>query len=116
MKLSEVQREFTRDIGKLIEWAYANGYELTMGDAYRSPRAFGGMGEAGPYGRAYSAHKQRLAADFNLFVDGIYRTDTKAHESLGEYWKSLNPENRWGGDFGTGEDGNHYSRKFGGIS
>ena len=113
VKLSEVQREFTADIAELILWAYSQGYELTFGDAYRSPKAFGGMGEKGPYGRPMSAHKQRLAVDLNLFVDGKYREDSAAHRPLGEYWCSLHPDNRWGGDW---NDGNHYSRKFGGIA
>ena len=113
MSLSKIQRDFTYDIGCLIEWAYANGYELTFGDAYRSPKAFGGQGEKGPYGRDESAHKQRLAVDFNLFIDGVYQGDTEAHRPLGEYWESLHPDNVWGGNF---DDGNHYSRRHWGIS
>ena len=59
MSLSAVQRDFTYDIGCLIGYAYENGYELTCGDFYRSPRAFGGQGEKGPNGRSKSAHKNR---------------------------------------------------------
>ena len=44
LTLGQKQREFTRCLAKLIEWAYSNGYELTVGDAYRDPRAFGPMG------------------------------------------------------------------------
>jgi hypothetical protein len=72
------------------------------------------MGEQGPYGQAWSAHKQRLAVDLNLFLDGKYLSDTESHRMFGEYWKSIDPENHvWGGDF---KDGNHYSFRFNGIA
>ena len=38
MTLGQKQRQFTRMIGLLIEYAYQQGYELTMGDAFRDPR------------------------------------------------------------------------------
>ena len=98
---------------RLIEYAYSIGYELTFGDAYRSPRAFGGQGESGPYGEAWSAHKNRLAVDFNLFRDGEFLQSTKDHEPLGDYWKTLDEQNVWGGDF---DDGNHYSKRYSGIA
>ena len=113
MKLSDTQIQFARHIAELIQYIEEKGYGCTFGDAYRSPRAFGGMGEKGPYGRDKSAHKQRLAVDLNLFKDGIYLSSTKAHEPFGEFWKGLHPDNVWGGDF---DDGNHYSRKYGGIA
>jgi len=36
MGLSEKQRKFTRMLADLIIWAYDNGYEMTLGEAYRS--------------------------------------------------------------------------------
>jgi len=35
MTLGQKQRKFTRMVSQLIEYAYANGYELTFGDARR---------------------------------------------------------------------------------
>lgn len=104
MSLGNKQRQFTRMVGLLIEWAYENGYELTFGDAYRDPRVFGPVGERKGYGRSKSNHKERLAIDFNLFKDGKYLTTTEAHKPLGEYWESMG--GAWGGRF---NDGNHYS-------
>jgi len=115
MSLGNAQREFTRDIARLIVHAYAIGLELTFGDAYRSPKSHGGMGEPGPYGRPTSAHKQRLAVDLNLFKNGEYLTSTEDYWPLGDYWKSLHPDNKWGGEFPS-PDGNHFSRKYGGIA
>lgn len=107
MSLGSEQKAFTRDVSLLVAWAYENGYELTFGDAYRSPRVFGMMGVSKGYGNRNSNHKLRLAIDFNLFKDGEYMTASDDHAALGEYWESLHPHNRWGGRY---EDGNHYER------
>jgi len=89
MSLGNKQRQFTRMVGQLIEWAYQNDYELTFGDAYRDPRVFGPVGEKKGYGRSKSNHKVRLAIDFNLFKNGKYLTATEDHRLLGEYWESI---------------------------
>lgn len=115
MKLSEAQREFARDVCLLIQYINSQGYECTFGDAFRDPRSHGAMSTSGPYGRSRSAHKQRLAVDLNLFKDGQYLGFTEDHKPFGEFWKMLREDNRWGGDFGQ-KDGNHYSKRYGGIA
>jgi hypothetical protein len=107
LTLGEKQRRFTECIGRLIQWAYENGFELTFGDAYRSPEQAAANAAAGT-GIANSVHTVRLAVDFNLFIDGVFQQTTDAHRPLGEHWKSLDPDARWGGDFKK-SDGNHYS-------
>lgn len=104
MTLGEKQRKFTRMIGKLIEYAYANGYELTFGDAYRDPRVHGDVGVKKSYSSANSLHKSRLAVDFNLFKNGVFLQSSADHEPLGKFWESIG--GAWGGRF---NDGNHYS-------
>ena len=115
MKLGDAQREFTRDVADLIDFIYESGYECTFGDAFRDHRSHGEQGEKKAYGRATSAHKQRLAIDLNLFKDGIFLRHTEAHRIFGEMWKGMHPEHRWGGDFSK-PDGNHYARRHWGIS
>jgi hypothetical protein len=112
MTLGEKQRLLVQLIAKLIEFAYANGYQLTLGDAFRDPRVHGAMGIKLGYSHPSSNHKQRLAIDFNLFKDGVFLQNTEDHRPLGEYWESLNPLCRWGGRF---NDGNHYSIEHDGI-
>ena len=109
MGLGTKQRKFTFAIHKLIEFAYENGYELTVGDFFRDTRLHGDLGEKKGYGTANSCHKLRLAADLNLFLSGVYLTETEDHLPLGEYWESIGGS--WGGRFG---DGNHYSFEHGG--
>ena len=113
MTLGEKQRKFTRLIADLVIWAYANGYELTYGDAYRSLEQAKANAILGS-GIANSLHTQRLAVDFNLFINGVYQTDSEAYRPLGEHWKSLHEDCCWGGDF-TKKDGNHFSFTHGGI-
>lgn len=108
MTLGQKQRMFAKLAAQLIQYAYAQGYEVTLGDAYRDPRVHGDMGVKKSYSSARSSHKERLAIDLNLFRDGQYLTTSEAHKPLGAYWKSLHPDCRWGGDFST-PDGNHYS-------
>lgn len=108
MTLGQKQRVFTRCVAKLILKAYEEGYELTLGDAYRDPRVFGEVGQRIGYGRSRSNHKIRLAIDLNLFKDGKYLTATEDHRFLGEWWEREFHEYgaSWGGHF---NDGNHYS-------
>jgi len=114
MTLGEAQRAFTFQVGYLILQAYSMGFEISLGDAYRDPRVFGGFGEQLGYGRAQSNHKRRLAIDLNLFRDGRFLTKTEDHLPLGEWWENRGEDVglalAWGGRF---NDGNHYSLRWG---
>ena len=94
MKLGDKQREFTLMIASLIIWTYKEGYEITVGDFWAHDRHKDG-----------SLHYKRLAADLNLFKDGVYLTKTEDHLPLGEEWERMGGE--WGGRF-SNQDGNHY--------
>ena len=108
MTLGEKQRKFAIKIAKHIQWLYTQGYEVSLGDAFRDPRVHGKMGEdpKKAYGHPRSKHKQKLALDINLFKDGKYLSSTEAHRFSGEMWKQRG--GTWGGDFDP-PDGNHYS-------
>lgn len=112
--LGDKQRIFTLNIGYLIIFAYTKGYELTEGDAFRSERAAIDLADEDK-GIVNSLHTRRLAHDFNLFRNKVYLTNSSAYQPLGDYWKSLHPLNRWGGDFKPVPDGNHFSMEDGGI-
>lgn len=108
------QRLFMRLLPRLIDFIHEQGYECSIGDAYRDPRVFGMAGVSKGYGHANSNHKRRLALDINLFKDGEYLDMTEDHRPIGEFWKSLDPLCRWGGDFSR-PDGNHYSVEYRGF-
>ena len=114
MTLREKQSLFARNIAKLIQFAYAEGYEVTFAEAYRPPELAALYAEQGR-GIANSLHTKRLAVDLNLFLEGKYLSSSESHRVLGAYWKTLHPDNRWGGDFRK-PDGCHYSMYHGGVS
>lgn len=101
--LRQKQSRFARMVARLIDQAFALGYEVTLGDAYRDPRVHGALGEKRSYSSSMSLHKQRLAIDLNLFRDGRYLSSTESHRPLGEWWEAQGGS--WGGRF---NDGNHY--------
>lgn len=104
MTLGSKQKKFALMLAHLVVWAFENGFEVTYGDAFRDPRAFGKVGIRDGYGRANSLHKMRLAVDLNLFKNGKYLTKTSDHLILGTKWEEMGGD--WGGRF---DDGNHYS-------
>lgn len=106
MSLSKKQQIFTVNVGKLICFAYKLGYALTFGETYRPPATAEIFAKKGT-GIKNSLHTKRLAVDFNLFKNGKYLSDSESHVFLGVYWKGLDSNNRWGGDF-KNKDGNHY--------
>lgn len=113
MTLGEKQRKFTALVGRLIAWAYANGFELTLGEAYRTPEQ-AALNAAKGSGISNSLHIKRLAIDLQLFINGVYQTASDPYKPLGAYWKSLDPEAAWGGDFKS-QDANHFSLAHEGV-
>lgn len=107
--LGDKQREFPLMLAALITWAYENGYELTLGEAYRTPEQ-AAINAAKGIGIVDSAHTRRLAIDLNLFKDGVYLTKTEEYTEIGEKWEELGGS--WGGRF---NDGNHFSLAHNGV-
>lgn len=112
--LGELQREHVECVAKLISYAYAQGYQFTWGEAFRT--AVQAQWDADHHtGIKNSVHCLRLAVDLQLFKDGTYLTDPTAYKFLGTYWKALHPLARWGGDFST-VDADHFSFTYQGAS
>lgn len=109
MTLRQKQSKFAQLVAELIMQAEAEGFEVTLGEAYRSPEEAVRLEKLGK-GVKNSLHILRLAIDLNLFLNGTYLRSTEAHKPLGEWWErqSTPPDIvcHWGGRFG---DGNHYS-------
>lgn len=116
MRLSEQRCLFSRLISELVLWVPNNlpGHVLAFNEVKREPATTIANAEKGT-GIASSLHLSGLAADMLLYIDGVYATSTEAHRRIGEHWKTLHPLNRWGGDFHSRPDGNHYSSERDGI-
>lgn len=99
------------NLAKLILYAYEQGYELTGGELYRTQEQQDLHRAKGLSKVQVSQHQKRLAVDLNLFKDGKWLSTSEAHRTLGAYWKSLHTDNRWGGDFKSLPDGNHYEMR-----
>ena len=99
MSLSDDQRIFTTNIGKLIAKAECLEIGLTFGEAYRTKEQQEIYIKTGKSKTMNSNHLRRLAVDFNFFINGQLTYDFHKIKVLGEYWISLHPKNRWGGDW-----------------
>jgi len=124
--LTESQRRFTQDIGKLINFAYQQDLELTVGEAYRTRpqellyytgrtlQSIGGklriIKDRRRSSTMKSLHLKRLAMDFNLFKNGELTWDIEDYRQLGRYWESLDSKNTWGGSWETFRDAPHFQR------
>lgn len=99
MSLSSKQRIFTQNIGRLIDYAYSIDIELTFGHAWRSLEEQKRLKAEGKSKTLNSKHLNRLAVDFNFFINGKLTYDKHKIQPLGAYWESLDKKNRWGGNF-----------------
>lgn len=114
MTLSEKQRFFSKLLGQFLVWIYANGYEVVGGEWKRS-EAQAQANAASGAGISKSLHIKCLAVDLSLFINGEYQRESEPYRPLGDYWKTLDPLCRWGGDFVTRPDGNHFSIEHEGV-
>lgn len=96
------RKKFTRLLAQLITWIISQGHEVELG-------------QDGLKHMAGSLHYEGLASDLLLFKNGVWLTDTADYKFAGDYWKTLDVDCRWGGEF-TKPDGDHFSITFGGKS
>lgn len=99
MRLSTQQIIFTENIAKLILFAHSKGLKLTFGEAYRTREQQLIYVQTGKSKTMNSNHLRRLAVDFNVFKNGRLTYDWNVVKVLGDYWETLHPKNRWGGDW-----------------
>lgn len=111
MSLVAEQAEFMKDVAKLINFCFDQGWVITGGELFRTAEQQLIHFNAGRSKvRAGGTHMKRCAIDLNFFRDGKLVWDKQQLAPIGAYWESLNPKNRWGGNFRSLVDVPHFER------
>ena len=117
-ELHEKQVRFARLLPRLLDYvkilaAADPRLEVVIGETYRPPETAALYATQGR-GSKTSLHMDKLAVDLLLFLNepggGVSLLEKTAdYALLGSYWKSLDPDCCWGGDFHDRPDGDHFS-------
>lgn len=107
MTLGKHQEAFVRDLVKLLSHAHAKGYEARLGEVERTVEQQKLYMASGRSKTMNSMHLKKCAADIHFTKDGVLCYP----QELGDYWESLNPLNRWGGNWKTFKDRPHFERR-----
>jgi hypothetical protein len=98
------------NLAKLLQHVEQIGLTCSVGEVHRPPEMAKIYAKQGK-GILDSQHCKKLAVDLFLFANGQFLQKKEDYKLLGEYWKGLHPENRWGGDFTTRIDSVHFEMK-----
>ena len=133
MTLLETRIDFTRCLTDLLHMGDVDGYDLMIAEVVRDRmtaewnslhcRVMLGKTRCErtrdehpptghlfkPIGIAKSVHCVGLAVDLYIIENKNISDDPKGYSILGNYWKSLHPLARWGGDFEGFPDLGHFS-------
>lgn len=110
MSLVPEQAAFLMDVCRLVPYAGSLGFQVTVGEAFRTPEQQQIYVKSGRSKTLASNHLRRLAIDLNFIRDGKLCYDATLLEPIGAYWESLHPKNRWGGHFQSFKDMPHFER------
>jgi hypothetical protein len=110
MDILSHQHAFLCDVAKLIQFADNRGIHITGGELFRSNEQQELYLKQKKTNAKLSNHQKRLAIDFNFIIDGELTYEKEDIRPYGDYWKSLNPLNKWGGDFKSLVDSDHFER------
>jgi peptidoglycan L-alanyl-D-glutamate endopeptidase CwlK len=106
MSLGREQEAFSRDLVKLINKAHELGYEVRIGEVFRTVEQQEFYIKTGRSKTMNSMHLKKCAADLHFTKNGslIYP------EELGHYWQSLDPANQAGMFWKSFKDSPHFQR------
>lgn len=110
MSLIAEQAAFLLDAAKLIQYATEQGWVVTGGELFRTAEQQQIYVQTGRSKTMNSNHLKRCAIDLNFFRDGKLVWDRAQLAPIGAFWESLNPKNRWGGNFRSLVDVPHFER------
>lgn len=98
MTLNDKQHIFAMNLAKLLQHVESSGVTCSIGEVFRTKEQAEIYVKEGK-GILESQHCKKLAVDIQLFSNGQFLQKKEDYQTLGEYWESLHPDNRWGGRF-----------------
>ena len=98
MSLGQEQEAFVKHVLLLINKAYELGFGVRIGEVERTAEQQKIYVQTGRSKTMDSMHLKRCAIDLILVVGGKIATREQI-KPLGDYWESLDPKNRWGGNW-----------------
>lgn len=108
MSLNAKQARFTYKIAQLIVWAKEElGVDLIGVELFRTKEQAEIYAEQ-EKGIINSVHRLKLALDMYVYKDGKILWDGLIYKEIGDKWKSMDPDARWGGEMRR-RDVYHYS-------
>lgn len=110
MSLVPEQHAFLQNVCQLLAKAYELGFMVTGGELARTLEQQQLHVKAGRSKTMASNHLRRLAIDLNFFREGKLVQTKEGLQQLGDFWESLNPKNRWGGNWRSFVDCPHFER------
>jgi len=115
MKLVEQQAAFLKDAARLILEAEKYALVVTAGELDRTQEQQDIYLRNKKSQVKHSCHQDRMAIDLNFFVKNGAGTLELTYnkvviEPIGKFWESLNPNNKWGGNWTSLVDTPHFQR------
>ena len=97
-----LQSMFAKNVCLLIQFILAQGYFVSLGEAWRPETTANYYAQHG-LGIAHSLHCNRMAIDLIIHDSkGTFIQKGEIYTLSGQYWEFLDNRNRWGGNFTAG--------------
>lgn len=110
MTLSEHQAAFLLDVCKLVPFATSLGFRVTGGELFRTEEQQAIYARTGRSKTMEGNHLRKCAIDLNFILENKLCYEKKLIQPVGDFWESLSPYNRWGGNWKTFRDLPHFER------
>lgn len=109
MTLGEKQELFSRLFTDFLVWCFSEGYEVRIGEVFRTEAQQKIYVEQGKSWTMDSKHRDKLAADLFFTKDGEYLSNSfEKLKPIGDYWETLHPCAKWGGNWRKRKDSPHF--------
>ena len=110
MSLGHEKEIFTTHVVSLIQTAWSLGYQVRIGEVFRTPEQQALYVTTRRSETMNSMHLKKCAIDLVLLRNNKI-CGYEEIKPLGDFWESLDPKNRWGGNWKKLVDTPHFERR-----